>query len=186
MEQYKHGDKTIDAIGISEKEFVNTLEYLAWLVKWKELQKINIADIKKQLSPICYRVIAIIIVVIAKKLTEHLCGYNSARANLFYKVIALKVKENYRYDAVQFCTRMTNNCVNKKDFIFYCEFTMLALLRKTVGKKKIDEIDTILKLIEFVEKEIIENNNDYLLLVALLFLSAGNEDSLKNNIVETM
>lgn len=186
MEQYKHGEKTIDAIGISEKEFADTLEYLAGLVKWKELQKINIADIKKQLLPICYRVIATIIVVIAKKLTEHLCGYNSARANLFYKVISLKVKENYRYDAVQFCTRMTNNCVNKKDFISYCEFTMLALLRKIIGKRKIEGIDTISKLIEFVEKEIIENNNDSLLLVALLFLSAGNEDSLKNNIVETM
>jgi hypothetical protein len=186
MGQYKHGEKTIDAIGISKKEFIDTQEYLAGLVKWKDLPKINIADIKKKLSLADYRVVATIIVVIAKKLTEHLCSYNSARANLFYKVISLKVKENYRYDAVQFCTRMTNNCVNKKDFIFYCEFTMLALLRKIIGKRKIEGIDTILKLIEFVEKDIIENNNDSLLLVALLFLSAGNEDSLKNNIGKTV
>jgi len=63
---------------------------------------------------------------------------------------------------------------------------MLELLRKIIGKRKIEGIDTILKLIEFVEKDIIENNNDSLLLVALLFLSAGNEDSLKNNIGKTV
>ena len=45
--------------------------------KWKDLPKINIADIKKKLSLADYRVVATIIVVIAKKLTEHLCSYNS-------------------------------------------------------------------------------------------------------------